>query len=196
MEIDAWHAIGTDPKTGSRVKRPARVGLVVSTGPPKHPVPTLRGLDADDAANALRDAGFVASIAERPSTTVEPGSLLAVRPSPGARIPLGSTVTVVVARAPRWEAVSHVEGTEDAEPEPFSVPAGARLVLKTVDTSPLGLWGGRVKVEVSGDSEGESEIDAGDSIVLTDASDAARTVAVAVDVDGSAHWTLAVEVPR
>jgi beta-lactam-binding protein with PASTA domain len=195
-EIDAWHAIGTAPETGARVKRPARVHVVVSTGPPRRPVPTLRGLDANAAANALRDAGFVASVDERPSTTVEPGSLLAVRPSPGARIPLGSTVTLVVSRAPHWEAVSHVEGTEDAEPEPFTVPAGARLVLRTVDTSPLGLFGGSVRVEVSGDSEAETEIDAGDSIVLADPSEAARTIAVAVDVDGSAHWTLAVEVPR
>jgi beta-lactam-binding protein with PASTA domain len=196
MEIDAWHAIGTAPETGARVKRPARVHVIVSTGPPRRPVPTLRGLDANAAADALRSAGFVAAVHERPSTTVEPGSLLAVRPRPGARIPLGSTVTLLVARAPHWEAVSNVEGTEDAEPEPFTVPAGARLVLRTVDTSPLGLFGGSVRVEVSGDSEGETEIDAGDSIVLADASDAARTITAAVDVDGSAHWTLAVEVPR
>ena len=158
MEIDAWHAIGTAPETGARVKRPARVHVIVSTGPPRRPVPTLRGLDANAAADALRSAGFVAAVHERPSTTVEPGSLLAVRPRPGARIPLGSTVTLLVARAPHWEAVSNVEGTEDAEPEPFTVPAGARLVLRTVDTSPLGLFGGSVRVEVSGDSEGETEI--------------------------------------
>ena len=65
----------TAPETGARVKRPARVQMVVSTGPPKRPVPTLRGLDANAAADALRDAGFVTSIDERPSTTVEPGSL-------------------------------------------------------------------------------------------------------------------------
>ena len=38
-------------------------------------------------------------------------------------------MTVVVARAPRWEIVSRVEGTEDAEPVPFAIPPGARLVL-------------------------------------------------------------------
>ena len=42
-------------------------------------------------------------------------------------VPLGSTVTLVVARAPRWEALTRVEGTEDADPEPFVVPAGALL---------------------------------------------------------------------
>ena len=79
---------------------------------------------------------------------------------------------------------------------PFAIPPGARLVLTTVDTSPLGLWGGKVKVQVSGDSSGEAEVDAGEWIVLADPSEDERTIEVDVDVDGSAHWTLAVEVPR
>jgi eukaryotic-like serine/threonine-protein kinase len=196
MEIEAWHALETEPATGTSVKRPARVQLVVSTGPPKRPVPTLRGLDVNAASEALRDAGFTPVVEERPSATSEPGALLAVRPRPGARIPLGSTVTLVVARAPRWEILSRVEGTEDAEPAPFVVPRGARLVLTTVDTSPLGLWGGKVRVRVAGDSSGEAEVAAGEWIVLADPSDGERTIEVEVDVDGSAHWTLAVEVPR
>ena len=117
-------------------------------------------------------------------------------PQPGTRTALGSTVTIAVAREPRWEPVTRLEGTEDAAPSPIEVPAGARLALSTTDTSPLGLWGGRVAVELSGDSEGSTEIDAGESMVLADASDGDRTIAVAIDVHGSAHWTLSVEVPR
>jgi len=195
-EIEAWHALETDPAAGTRIKRPARVQLVVSTGPPKLPVPALRGLDVNAASAALRNAGFSPVVEERPSTSSEPGALLAVRPAPGARVPLGSTVTLVVARAPRWEIATRVEGTEDAEPAPFVIPPGARLVLTTVDTSPLGLWGGKVKVRVSGDSSGEAEVDAGEWIVLADPSGDERTIEVEIDVDGSAHWTIAVEVPR
>jgi hypothetical protein len=168
----------------------------VSTGPPKLPIPSLDGLDADGAASALRKAGFSPVVDQQPETNVEPGTVLGVRPRPGTRTPLGSTVTIAVAREPRWEPVTRLEGTEDASPPAIQVPAGARLVLSTTDTSPLGLWGGRVAVELSGDSEGSTEIDAGETIVLADASDGDRTIAVAVDVHGSAHWTLAVEVPR
>jgi serine/threonine-protein kinase len=195
-DIDAWHALSTDPAGGTNVKRPARVQLVVSTGPPKRLVPSLDGLDANAASEAIRRAGFSPVVEERPDTGVEPGTLLGVTPEPGARVPLGSTVTVVVARAPRWEATSKVEGTEDAETEPFVVPAGARLVLRTVDSSPLGLWGGEVDVELSGDTEGEANVDAGETLVLADASDGDRTIGVSIDVDGSVHWELAVEVPR
>ena len=195
-EIEPWHAVETDPRAGKNLKRPIRLTLVVSTGPPKLPVPSLDGLDADAATRALREAGFSPVIDQRPETSVEPGTILGVSPRPGTRTALGSTVTIAVAREPRWEPVTRLEGTEDAAPSPIEVPAGARLVLSTTDTSPLGLWGGKVAVELSGDSEGSTEVDAGETMVLADASDGDRTIAVAVDVHGSAHWTLSVEVPR
>jgi serine/threonine-protein kinase len=195
VEIEAWHAVAADPSSGTRVKRPARIELLVSTGPPKRPVPSLDGLDADTAADALRSAGFTPVVEERADTTVQPGTILGVTPSPGARTPLGSTVTIVVAREPRWEAISTTEGTEDAEQQ-VSLPAGARLVLSAVDTSPLGLWGGDVDVELDGDIEGSTDVDPGGAVVLADPSDGDRTIDVSVDVAGPAHWTLAVEVAR
>ncbi len=195
-EIEAWHAADTDPGAGTKLKRPVRVTLVVSTGPPKRLIPSLRGLDASAAARAVRGAGFAPVISERPESSVEPGTILGVTPSPGTRTPIGTTVTIAVAREPRWEATTRFEGTEDASPQPIEVPAGARLALSTTDTSPLGFWGGTVAVELSGDAEGSTEVDAGESVVLADASDTGRTITVAIDVHGSAHWTLEVEEPR
>jgi beta-lactam-binding protein with PASTA domain len=198
MEIEAWHAVESEPAAGTRLERPARVELFVSTGPPKRQVPPLDGLDANQASDALRSAGFAPVIEERPDPNVAPGTILGIAPSPGARVPLGSTVTIAVARSPRWEAISTVEGTEDTEPEPLVVPAGARLVLTTVDTSPLGLWGGRVKVKVDHGQagKGEAEVGSGEAIVIADVSDVERTIDVELDVDGPVHWTLAVEVQR
>ena len=69
-------------------------------------------------------------------------------------------------------------------------------MLTTVDTSPLGLFGGDVDVRLSGDVEGESRVDAGETLVLADVAGQARTIEVALDVHGSVHWALAVEEPR
>ena len=169
-EIEAWHAVDTDPRAGTKLKRPVRVALVVSTGPPKRPVPALDGLDSEEAARTLRDAGFSPVVEERPTPASSRARSSAVTPSPGTRTPVGSTVTIVVARAPHWEAVSRVEGTEDAEAQPFDVPAGARLVLSTVRTRPRSASGAAPsRCELSGDTEGSTEIDAGQAIVLADA---------------------------
>ena len=174
----------TDPAEGTNVKRPARVSLLVSTGPPKRPVPSLDGLGAEDAADVLESAGFSPVVEERAETGVPVGTILGVDPAPGTRAPAGSTVTLVVAREPRWEASTSIDSTEDASPPPLLVPAGARLVLTTDDTSPLGLWGGTVDVELGGDAEGDAEVYAGDTLVLADVSDGDRTIEVSLDVDG------------
>lgn len=194
--IEAWYAVETDPAEGTSVERPARVELLVSTGPPKRLVPSLDGLDAGGAVDALEERGFEATVRERPTTSAEPGTILAVRPRAGMRLAVGSTVTVVVAREPVWEATTRFEGTEDASTEPIVVPAGARLVIATVDTSPLGFFGGSARVELDGSVEGETTVDAGETVVLADASGEERTIEVRIDVDGSVHWTVAVEVSR
>jgi serine/threonine-protein kinase len=195
-EIEAWHAVQTDPEAGTRVKRPAHVHLVVSTGPPKRLVPKVDDLDADAAAEALRSAGFSPTVEEEASTSFDPGTILRVTPAAGSRTPLGSTVTIVVAREPRWVTESQVESTEDAAGQTMQIPAGGRLVLTTEDTSPLGLWGGKLDVTWSGDEEGRTELRAGESVILADVSDHDRTVTVGIDVRGATHWRLAVEVQR
>jgi serine/threonine-protein kinase len=195
-DIAAWHAVETDPAVGTRVKRPAHVRLTISTGPPRLPVPTVDGLDGAQARKALEGAGFTVQLERKGKTDVEPGTVLALSPKPGTRAQLGSTVILTVARAPHWTPVEHVEGTEDAEPSPISVPAGARLVLTTVDTSPLGLFGVDVDVQLSGDVEGESNVNAGETLVLADVAGNARTIEVGLDVHGSVHWALTVEEPR
>jgi len=194
MEIEAWHAISTDPPAGTRVKRPAHVQLLVSTGPPKRLVPSIDGLDAAQVEQALRDAGFAPNVEEQASEDVDPGTVIAVNPAPGTRIPVGSAVTIVLAREPRWQGFSHIESTEDADEQEIVVPPGARLIVTTDDTSPLGLWGGKVEVGWSGDAEGETKLRAGESVVLSDLSDHKRIVVVRIDVKGAIHWRLAVEL--
>ena len=159
-------------------------------------MPSVDGLGGAEARKALEDVGFTVKVERQGKTDVEPGTVLAVSPEPGTRAQVGSTVTLTVARAPHWTPVDGSEGTEDVEPTPISVPAGARLVLTTVDTSPLGLFGGDVDVRLSGDVEGESRLDAGETLVLADVAGQARTIEVALDVHGSVHWALTVEEPR
>jgi serine/threonine-protein kinase len=195
-EIEAWHAVETRPAVGTRVKRPAHVQVTISTGPPRRLVPSVDGLDGAAARRAIEGAGFGVNLVKRPETSTDPGTVLGVSPEPGAREQLGSIVTLTVARAPRWTTVQAVEGTEDAEPSAFTVPAGARLVLTTVDTSPLGLFGGEVEVRMAGDDGAETAVSAGERVVLAAPATRPRTIEVELDVHGSAHWALTVEEPR
>ena len=196
LGIAPWHVTETRPAAGSRLRRPAEVEVVVSTGPPRAVVPDVRGEDATDAVAELERAGFAASVREAASSAESPGTVLELRPGAGTKRRVGSTVTVVVAREPRWEVVRAFEGEESASADALAVPAGARVVLEAHNTSFLGILEGWVAVSWDGDAAGSAELDGGDERVLVEPSDAERTLALRVEPHGSARWELRVEAVR
>jgi beta-lactam-binding protein with PASTA domain len=195
VSVAAWHVVETHPEAGSRAHRPGPVAVVVSTGPPRVPIPDVAGADAEDAVGTLAAAGFPARVDEVPTSEVEPGRVVRVEPAPGVRTPLGTRVHVLVAREPRWTALRSASSTDSRDLR-LDVPAGARLVLETDNTSVLGLFDGAVAVGWVGDDRGQVAVAAGDDRVLLEPSTASRAIAVRVQVSGSARWALRVEAPR
>jgi serine/threonine-protein kinase len=193
LAVPAWHVAETRPAAGSRLRRPARVQVFVSTGPPRALVPDLRGSDLDDVLDALERAGFAASVEEAASPSEDPGTVLDLSPPPGTRTPVGSTVTVVVAREPRWETLQEFHGEDDATTDELSVPADARVVLTAHNTSFLGMFGGSVDASWSGDDEGSADVDSDGESVLVEPSDADRELAFRLEAHGDVRWELRIE---
>jgi serine/threonine-protein kinase len=193
LAVAAWHVAETRPAAGSRLKRPAHVAVFVSTGPPRALVPDLRGSDLDEVLDALERAGFATSVDEAASPSEEPGTVLELSPAPGTRTPVGSTVTVVVAREPRWEPVQEFHGEDDATTDELSVPSGARVVLAAHNTSFLGFFDGSVDAAWSGDDEGSAGVDSGRETVLVEPAGSDRRIAFELDTHGHVRWELRVE---
>ncbi|HZF67576.1 MAG TPA: PASTA domain-containing protein [Gemmatirosa sp.] len=75
--------------------------LPTSVVPTDRPVPDVRGLLAEDAERALRDAGFAPREGERRvNASVVPNTVLDQRPVAPSRKPKGTTVVYDVAVAP------------------------------------------------------------------------------------------------
>ena len=193
LTVPAWHVAETRPAAGSRLRRPAAVEVVVSTGPPRAAVPDARGDFVDDAVSTLERAGFATSVEETPSTSEVAGTVLELRPAPGTRIPVGSTITVVVAREPQWVTVRSFDGEENATTDTISVPAGARVVLLAHDSSWFGFGRGWVGAAWSGDERGSTAINAGDETVLVEPADTNRAIEFRLEPHGSTRWELRVE---
>jgi beta-lactam-binding protein with PASTA domain len=194
LTVGPWRVAETRPGPGERVRRPATVTIVVSTGLPRTTVVDVRGQDADDAVSALEHAGFAVRVREAPSPTVDEGHVLEVSPGPGTRARIGSVVTLVVAREPRWETVRELDGQDDAVTPTLRVPSGGRVVLIARNTSFLGLLGGAVTAEWSGDAAGSVEVAAdGGGTVLVEPAERERVVSVRVDEHGPTHWIVRVE---
>ena len=193
LSTPPWHVAETDPPAGSRVRRPAKVTLLVSTGSPRIAVPDVRGDDRSDGLETLEDAGLAVSVEEVPSASADPGTILELEPAQGTRARIGTTVTVIVAREPRWEIVKSLDGSDGYSTEAILVDSGHRVVLAVDNTSFLGLFPAYVDVSWQGEATGSAEVGSGEDGLLLQPADAPRTVAFTISPDGSAHWTLRIE---
>jgi beta-lactam-binding protein with PASTA domain/predicted Ser/Thr protein kinase len=108
--IPAGRATRTQPGDGQSVPVGTRVTLFVSSGRPMVTVPTVVG-DSEGAARAqLTDAGFVVTTSTQTTTTTPNGNVISQSPGGDTQVPPGSTVNLVIAKAPPTASVPDVTG--------------------------------------------------------------------------------------
>ena len=98
--VDKGRVISTQPGENTQLEKGRTVVLMVSSGPEQVSVPDVVGDDEQDARSALEDAGLRADVTEEESEDEDPGTVLRQDPGSGAKVEKGSTVDLVVAKAP------------------------------------------------------------------------------------------------
>jgi eukaryotic-like serine/threonine-protein kinase len=93
-DFDAGRVIGTQPREGTNLERGQTVTLVVSKGPAVVEVPSVLGLQQDEADSEIEAAGLLPNVETEDSTEAE-GTVIAQDPGPGSA-PRGSEVTITV----------------------------------------------------------------------------------------------------
>jgi eukaryotic-like serine/threonine-protein kinase len=101
--VETFPAAGATPPVGTAVT------IVVSSGPPPVQVPDVTSEDVGTAKATLEGRGFNVTTTNQVTTTAAPGTVLSQSPA-GGKAPNGSTVTLVVAKAPPTVAVPNVVG--------------------------------------------------------------------------------------
>jgi serine/threonine-protein kinase len=102
--------IDTSPTAGQTPPVGTPVTIFVSSGPPSVQVPDVTGEDVGQAKSTLQNRNFNVTSSETVSTTATPGTVLSQSPAGGKSAPSGSTVSLVVAKAPPTVAVPNVVG--------------------------------------------------------------------------------------
>lgn len=116
---EGW-AVSTDPKAQQQAPKGSEVTLFVSLGPKMTTVPSVVGRTKDDAAAALKDAGFVVGDPEYEySDTAPKDEVLASDPAGGDEVRHDSTVTLTVSNGPAPVEIPDVVGMtlDDAQSE-------------------------------------------------------------------------------
>jgi eukaryotic-like serine/threonine-protein kinase len=120
-------ATGTDPAAGRQVQRGTAIVLIVSTGRPSSPVPSVIGKTLAAAKAALNNDGFRVESQTSVTSSATPGTVIAQDPSSGTSADEHSFVTLTVAKAPPTVTVPPVTGDPVSGAENALQAAGFRV---------------------------------------------------------------------
>lgn len=119
--LGANTVIGSNPTAGDWVTLGDTVALTVASG--SNAVPTVASTSRDSAVAALQAAGFAVITATVEDPVAATGSVLGTSPSGGTSLPLGSTVTVLIAfTTPRPTPTPTPTATPTPTPTPTAPP--------------------------------------------------------------------------
>ena len=99
-EVPAGSVVSADPPIGDELRPGSLVDIVVSKGPKPVRLADYAGSPADDVRTELEAAGLVVTSTEEFSTEFAEGLVVSTTPGKGERVPVGSTVALVVSKGP------------------------------------------------------------------------------------------------
>jgi serine/threonine-protein kinase len=128
--------VGTDPGPGARVSDHGTVTLTLSKGKERHPVPQVRGLDVDQAQDALRSAHLTfGRTIGRWSDTVPQDTVLGSNPAKGTRQPPETVVDLFVSKGPAPVKVGDWKGRSAIRAQQVLTAKGLEVDVSTREYS-------------------------------------------------------------
>ena len=119
--------VGLQPHAGTRLRRPARVTIVVASGYPRSVVPDVRNAGLSPAQHQLAANHLRYRLVWRLTDAAPPGQVLDQIPAGGTSVYQGAQIRLTVARTLRWVRLFAVSGTNDYESDLFTVPDRWRI---------------------------------------------------------------------
>ncbi|MDR7159343.1 serine/threonine-protein kinase [Arthrobacter sp. BE255] len=116
--VAAGVVLAQDPASGTPARHGTPVALAVSKGPQPIPVPSVVGMDENDAVDAIEAAGLKAEVAkdEVNDKKVPKGAVASQSPSNGT-LTRGATVTLTISDGPKMVRVPSYVGKQAKEAE-------------------------------------------------------------------------------
>ena len=151
---------GQDPPAGKVIEKGSRVRINYSSGPAEIDVPSVIGLQFDQASSALQAQGFgvkrVDVDSERPKGEV-------VDQSPSSQAPRGSTITLSVSKGPPMSTVPDVTAQDEGSAQSTLEQAGFVAQVQRQDVNDPGLDG----IVLSQSPTGGSKAKQGSTVTIT-----------------------------
>jgi eukaryotic-like serine/threonine-protein kinase len=159
--VEEGLVIHSEPSGGSTATNGSTVTLFVSSGPKQVKVPALVGSQRGAAVERIRGRGLEPSVSEEESSN-QAGQVLSQSPSAGSDVPVGSGVSIVVARAKKLTKVPSVVGVERREAVEAIRAAGLVPVVEEEETENEE----EIGLVISQSPEGREEVDPESEVLL------------------------------
>jgi serine/threonine-protein kinase len=122
--VPTGNVITTNPPPGSQAAVGSAVQLVVSTGQPQVPIPSLVNQDPVTASSTLVSLGLKAQQQNEYSQAIPVGQVTRTNPPAGASVAVGTLVTVFVSKGPAPVSVPDLHGLTQSQANQALVQAG------------------------------------------------------------------------
>jgi serine/threonine-protein kinase len=119
--------ITLQPRTGTLVRRPARVTMVVASGYPRAVVPDVRSSDVGEAEARLAAAGLRYRLVWQLTDAVAPDQVLGQIPTAGTSVYQGARIRLTIARTLHWVKLFSSSGSDNFDSDVFTVPGRWRI---------------------------------------------------------------------
>jgi eukaryotic-like serine/threonine-protein kinase len=119
--------ITLQPRTGTRVRRPARVTMVVASGYPRAVVPDVRSSDVGEAEARLAAAGLRYRLVWQLTDAVAPDQVVGQIPTAGTSVYQGARIRLTIARTLHWVKLFSSSGSDNFDSDVFTVPGRWRI---------------------------------------------------------------------
>lgn len=128
--VPAGLVIGTEPPSGTEIRRFEMITLIVSRGPELFPLKELAGATLDEAKNTLNSTGMaLGPVNEVFHESVPAGTVLSQDPAPAAEVRRGTPVALTVSKGPEPIAVPSVVGMDKKAAEEAIKAAGLKAEI-------------------------------------------------------------------
>ena len=107
--------VSQTPDANTEAKMSVGIDIVVSGGQKLLDVPTVTGKTQSDAEKALKDVGLTASVTKGFSSTVVKGVVISQAPSAGQKVPVETSVGIVVSEGAQNVSVPGLSGQSQSQ---------------------------------------------------------------------------------
>jgi len=152
--------VGQDPPAGKVIVKGSSIRINYSSGPAEVDVPSVIGLQFDQASGALQAQGF--AVARRDVDSERPKGEV-VDQSPSDRAQKGATITLSVSKGPKLSAVPDVTSQDEASARSALEQAGFVVQVNSQDVTDPGLEG----IVLSQRPTGNTQAKQGSTVTIT-----------------------------